>query len=253
MAKRLKRLSKADVSKIEDAVDALFDKAKVRFLGPNSVAKRMYVGYTHDLSLRGLYEAAASEEKGIPDREHLDQLLRTAANYIESLRHKAKANVVAAVQGWLANAQTKTDVDTVLGGQLADLWADISSQMRRIIDTESQNVRNVGVLEGVVRANAAAGIEDPVVYFVVVRDSHLCDECKRLHLLGDGVTPRVWYMSEIGHNYHERGDAHPKVGGLHPHCRCSLTTLMPGFGFNGSGMVVWKSQGHNELERQRHS
>jgi len=97
--------------------------------------------------------------------------------------------------------------------------------------------RNVGILEGIVKTNAVAGVEDPTVFFVVVRDGVLCGECKRLHMLEDGVTPRVWKLSEVGHGYHKKGEQFPKVGGLHPHCRCVLSTLLPGYGFNEGGFV----------------
>jgi hypothetical protein len=94
-------------------------------------------------------------------------------------------------------------------------------------------------------------IDDPVVYWVIVRDEHVCGECVRLHMLPDGVTPRCWYLSEVGHGYHKKGQDNPKVGGLHPHCRCSMVTLLPGYGFSASGNVAFISLNHDEVARQR--
>jgi len=34
-------------------------------------------------------------------------------------------------------------------------------------------------------------------------------------------------------------------------CRCSLVTLMPGYGFDARGRVTFMDVGHNELEKQR--
>lgn len=248
---KTKKLPTAAVKKIHAAVDELFDKIKYRVLGPKMVDKKLYIGFIRQKSLPGLYEAAHIEERGIPDREHLDQLLQTAANYLDSVRLRARSRTVVAVQAFMRNAEKPTDWKTVLGGELADLYGSMKADVRRIVDTEAQNVRNIGVLEGIANANNTMGIEDPVVFFVVVRDQHLCDECRKLHLMPDGHTPRLWKLSELGHGYHERGDSNPKVGGLHPHCRCSMTTLMPGFAFDSTGMVVWKKEGHNELARQR--
>jgi hypothetical protein len=236
--------------KIERAVDNLFDKLKYRVLGPKMVDKKLYIGFMRPKSLPGLYEAAHVEERGIPDKEHLDQLLQTAANYIDAVRLKAKNHTVVAVNSFLNRATVPTDWKTVLGGELADVYGTVKRDVHRIIDTEAQNVRNIGVLEGISRVNASRGIEDPVVFFVVVRDEHLCDECRKLHLLEDGKTPRVYKMSELGHGYHKRGETDPKVGGLHPHCRCSMTTLMPGFGFDAGGFVTWKREDWNEYARQ---
>ena len=72
-----------------------------------------------------------------------------------------------------------------------------------------------------------------------------------LHLLPDKKTPRLWKLSEIGHEYHKKGDPNPKLPGLHPNCRCKLTYLAQGFGFDKDGKVTWKGVDHDELEFQR--
>ena len=36
--------------------------------------------------------------------------------------------------------------------------------------------------------------------------------------MGDGHTPRLWYMSEVNHGYAKKGDAAPSIGGQHPNC-----------------------------------
>jgi hypothetical protein len=107
------------------------------------------------------------------------------------------------------------------------------------------------VLDGIVKVNASAGVEDPLIYFVVVRDDDLCDECRRLHLLPDGVTPKVWRLSEVKRGYHRKTDDVPSLGGEHPHCRCSLVTIMKGYGFTKSGGITYISPDHDELEAQR--
>lgn len=244
-----KKLSKEARLKIEDSVDELFGKLKTRFLGPRYSPKKLYISFNREKSLPGLYEEAHIGERGIPDKEQLDQLLEVANNYLEASRLKAKSLTVVAVANWLQNKDG--DLETVLGGELYDLYGKVSSDVKRILDTEAQNVRNVGSLDGIVRVNASSGVEDPVVFWVVVRDNSLCEECKRLHLLEDGKTPRVWKLSEVESGYHKKGESQPKVSGLHPHCRCSMTTLLPGFGFNKSGMVTWVKEGHDEYESQK--
>ena len=46
-------------------------------------------------------------------------------------------------------------------------------------------------------------------------------------MLPDGITPRVWKMSEMGSGYHKKGDSSPKIGGLHPRCRCIYDRYAP--------------------------
>lgn len=244
----------AAIKLIERAVDQLFDKAKARYLGPQSLPKRIYVGFRSEFSLPGIFHNASREERAIPDKKILDGLIQNAGNYLDAYRAQTKANVVKKVQAFLREAEAAgvdTDLPTVLGGQLADVWAKTTHDVKRLIDTEATGARNMGALEGIVSVNASEGIEDPVVYWVVVRDQHLCDECKRLHLLEDEVTPRCWFLSEVGHGYHKKGEGAPKVSGLHPHCRCTMVTLMPGYGFDAGGMVRFKSLNHDEIARQR--
>lgn len=247
-------LGKGAVRAIERAVDEVFDRAKVRTLGPQSISKRLYIGYNPDLTLPGIFGAASREEGVIPNLETLAQILKITGSYIDSTRERTKARVVKEVQSFLTeafHAGEEVDIKTVLGGKLTEVWQDARTAMRKIIDSEANNTKNVGILEGIVKINASAGIDDPKVYFVVVRDRDLCDECRRLHLMPDGRTPRVWKLSELGHGYHKKGEAEPKLGGLHPHCRCTLVTLMPGYGFDPRGFVAFIGTGHDEYAAQR--
>lgn len=247
------QLGPGAIRQIEKACDLVFDRLKVRLLGPQSVGKRIYVGYTRAYSLPGLFEAASNEEGVAPNLNTLHQVIKVAGGYVDANRERMKARVVREVQGFLTDAHKQevvTDLKTVLEGKLTEVWAETAHAVRRIIDTEATHTKNIGVLDGIVRINATAGIEDPLVWFVVVRDKDLCNECKRLHLLPDGITPRVWRMSEVGSGYHKKGESNPKMGGLHPHCRCSLVTLMPGYGFTSGGMVTYISKNHDEYKKQ---
>ncbi len=178
--------------------------------------------------------------------------MRIAEGYIEAQRHNTKAQVVKAVSSFLSDAWAKgvdTDIETVLGGELASVWGKATAGMHRIVDTEASNARNMGTLDGIIKVNTVNSIEDPVVYFIVVRDDSLCSECKRLHLLEDGITPRLWRLSQVKHGYHVKGENVPSLGGEHPHCRCTLSTLLPGYGFEG-GSITFISLDHDEYKKQ---
>lgn len=248
------KLSKTGLKQIEKAVEDLFSRAKARLIGRTLGEKSIHVSYVPDLTLPGLFHAAAKEEGAVPNQETLDSLLRIANNYLDAAKTRTQARVVNEVQAFLRNASLQgidTDLKTVLGGKLTDIWGDVQNQLHAIADAEASQVKNVSLMEGILKINAAQGIEDPVVYFVVVRDDDLCEECERLHLLDNGKIPRVYKMSELGHSYHKKGQDSPKLGGLHPHCRCTLVTLMPGFGFDKAGMVKYIGRNHDEYKKQR--
>ncbi len=241
------------VQVIERAVADAFLRAKARMLGQHAIAKRIGVGFAHELTLPGLFESAAREEGYRPDVPTLQQLLRIAGGYVDATEARTKSRVVKEVTAFLLEAHAsgvKTDLKTVLGGKLTEVFGDAVVSMRRIIDTECNNVKNVGILDGIVRINATSGVDDPVVYFVTVNDDARCDECTELHTI-DGTTPRVWRLSEVGHGYHTKGDAQPKVGGLHPNCRCTMATLMIGYSFDAGGRVTYKERTWDEFAHQR--
>jgi hypothetical protein len=252
MAGKKIALTRGVVKLIHAAVDRLFDRAIHRFTGKPIGDKKIFIGPAPRVTLSSLFNLASAEEHAKADESVLESLVRIASGYMEAQRETAKANVTHSVESWLNDAKTqgvKTDVQTVLGGELAELWGKTTNAMHKIVDTESTKARNVGSLDALVRVNAAMGVKDPIVYFVVVRDGDLCEECKRLHLMPDGVTPRLWLLSSLKSGYHKKTDDVPSVGGLHPHCRCSLVTLMEGYGFE-DGRVSYIAHGHDEYAKQ---
>lgn len=250
------RLGKGATRKIKSAIDDLYDKVKVRFLGPNAAGKRIFITFDRNLSLPGIFEAGSTEESVNPDLEVLTSLIRVAQDYLDASRERMKAKVIHSINGALAEAKhsggmSRDDFRGLVNTKLTEVWSEAANSVHTIVDTEINHTKNVSILDGIVGANLRAGIDDPTVYFVVVRDEDLCDECKRLHLMPDGKTPRLWKLSEVSHGYHKKGEDSPSIGGLHPHCRCSLVTLMPGFGFTKDGFVSYKKMGYDGLEAQR--
>ena len=245
------------IALVSKAIDELFERIRLRVLGPKygqPKDKTILFRWKPQDSLAGLFASAAIEEHTQPDVKTLERLLGVAEHYLEAQRSTTKANVIKGVSAFLQDAWakgTKTDVETVLGGTLFDVWKTTRSNLERIVNTEGTVMRNMGVLEGILKVNEDNDVDDPVVYFVVVRDEHLCWECKRLHLLDDGITPRLWKLSEVSNEYFKKGGSNPCMSGLHPHCRCSLCTLMSGYGFNDKGAVTYVGKDHNELEKQR--
>ena len=241
-------LTKGSVKTIEKAVDRLFDRIKGRALGPDFFKyngdKKIYIGYKPAYSLPGLYRTSAMSEDVEPNERVLNGLVKVASGYLDAERERVKSKVIHAVNAWLLTNPTAS-AETVLSGELAPVWKETLDNVGKIIDTESTAARNMGTLEGVSQIAAARGIDDPNVFFIVVRDKHLCEECSRIHLMPDGKTPRVFKMSELSGGYHKRGDDTPCVGGLHPYCRCSLVNLAPGYGFTDAGMIKFVEVGHD--------
>ena len=251
-------LNRQSVSAIHRAVETVFNRIKARVLGPDYLsareAKTISFGHREYFSIPGLYQRAAAEEGTKANDTALDGFAQITEAYLDSERERAKARVVGTVDAWLRNAYSKkikTNLETVLDGELARVWGQVTSEVNKIVDSQATTARNLGTLEGITKVNAASGISDPTMFFIVVRDGHRCEECTRLHLLPNKVTPRVWRLSEISAGFHKRGEESPSMCGLHPSCRCTPATLLPGYGFNAAGKITYISPGHDEFKAQR--
>jgi hypothetical protein len=242
---------------IEAAIDRLFIKAKARFLGkaPPGTAKGLIVSLNSDLSVTSLFKLAAKSEGVGHNEEVMGRVLSVGTDYLTALQEKAKAVTINKIESFIEESNKNKDEDVDLEGfldqQMNEVWGKLTSDVKRVVDTESTVAQNVSILDSITKINAYSGINDPTVAFLCVHDNSLCKECKRLHLLPDGVTPKAWKVSDLGSGFHKIGDPSPKVSGLHPHERCTLITLLPGYGFTSSGKVTYKSPGWDEYAHQR--
>jgi hypothetical protein len=253
-----KPLGKRSVYAIHDVVAALFDRARVRLLGRDRVPRQVVFGPTSavehraDLSLPGIFDSSSRSEGFRPRDDVRESALRAAASYLDAYEARTKAAAVEAVEAHLRDAvhgSAETAVKA-LNGRLADVLATATRDVERMVETEVPATRNLGALDGLVKVNTLAGVDDPVVYFVSVKDGHRCEECTELHTI-DGVVPRVWFLSEIETGFHKRGSEKPSLRGLHPHCRCSVASILPGWGFKEDGGLQYISDGYLELKHQR--
>lgn len=235
---------KEKIKRIHSAVDKLFDRMKDRFIGARLVDKQLILTTDRpDLTIVGIATAAAADGGARMSPQSVLSLAHIATSYLDAAKEKAKALIVRDV--------LSHDDPTPLQAALVQTWETVTNDVMRIADTEVNRARSLGGVEGIAAMNAAAGIDDPTVFFVVVRDGHRCKECTRLHLRDDRLTPRTWKLSELGAGYHKVGEQRPKISGLHPHCRCTMATLLPGYGFDASGMVKFIAPGHDEYAKQR--
>lgn len=248
-------LSKKSTKLITESVHRVFDKIKGRLLGRNYTNKNIYFEYApKSLTIPGLYETASKESGGHPSPDTVDVFVRTADSFLEQERHRTIAHTIKEVDSFLRDAKSKgiqTDVETVLNGALAPVFGKLEENVKRIANTEATAARNMGALDGIVKANSYAGVDDPRIFFVIVRDGEVCEECVRLHMLDDKVTPRVWLLSQCGHGFHKKGDNFPSILGEHPNCRCTQETILPGYGFDSSGRVTFVAPGYDAYAAQQ--
>lgn len=248
-------LSSSGKEEIAQVVEEMFDNIALHFIGeiPSLKGKKILtISSQRNIGLPHLFvQAMANKNPNAIEQDALRSLLISAHGYIESLKSRTKSNVAERIDSIVKEAKSKkkpvnkSDIEDALQEELNKA----KSNLRAIVESESTKFRNVGSMMDISRVAASQGDEDPMVFFVVVKDGKTCSECKRLHLKTDG-TPRVWKFSELKQGYHKRGEESPSAFGLHPHCRCTLTYLAKGFGFK-NGRVTYISSGHDEFDKQR--
>lgn len=142
-----------------------------------------------------------------------------------------------------------------LGHALTDTVKEWRNRWKMIVDTELARASNYGAMDAILHTNKDKMPEEIVVYKVGPHDGNVCDECRSFWFWDDGVTPRVYTMSELisgGSNLgRKRRDWKPTVDNTHPNERhFILQELKPGYGFSGS-KKTFIGKDYNEYARQR--
>lgn len=226
--------SKALTDLVQSLVNELFGDLLNKFVRPTKQLR------FNIITLPDLYRASVLAEGGIPLHETADGLSEISAAYVES----ARARTQAALLQELSSATLSGDAPKDLDAAIAKIFETASSDVQRTIETEAQRARSVGILEGITHVAAKLDDSDPNIVFITAKDNHVCDECVSLHVMPDGITPRCWKLSQVQNDYHKKGGQYPSRLGLHPHCRCTLTYIPPGFGFKG-GRLAFMSDGYD--------
>lgn len=242
---------------IAAVVEDMFDTIALQFIGdiPKLKNKKMLtISSKRNFGLSHLFVQAMQNKTPNPiEQDVLKSLLESANGYIESLKSRTRSNVTERIDGIIKEAryQGRAVSEQEIQDVLAEELGKARSHMKAIAESEATKLRNLGTMMDISRVAANLGDNDPTVFFVVVKDGATCKECVKLHLIPDQITPRLWKFSELKQGYHKRGEENPSAFGLHPHCRCTLTYLSQGFGFDRSGKVSYKAEDYSAFKKQR--
>lgn len=244
---------------IAGVIERLFDRMSNNLLGniPQLRNKKTILFTSNPtMTLAHLFIHSMGNKVPLPnEQEVLKSLMNTAYDYLEALKLRTKARLTNDVDSYVQEARAKGEApsESIIREKIVGALKTAGSEFKTIGEAEATKARNMGKLMNIARVGAASGISDPTIFFVVVRDGNTCEHCLRLHMMPDGITPRVYKVSEIGFSYYNpKGPDRdkPRIMGLHPHCRCSNTMLNPGWGFK-NGFVSYISHDHDEWKKQR--
>lgn len=249
-------LSSGNKEALSKIVEDIFDNIAMQLIGsiPSLKDKKRLIISSHpNLGLAHLFvQAMKNKTPNAIEQDVLKSLLASSYGYIESLKHKTMSNVTERLDGLAkeANLQSRKLDREEVQAIVSDELRKAKTHMAVIAEQESTKLRNIGTMMDITRVSSSIGDSDPTVFFVIVRDNVTCKECIRLHTI-DGVKPRLWKLSELKQSYHKRGEDAPSAFGLHPHCRCTLTYLSRGFGFDKAGKLRYIKEGFDSFSDQR--
>lgn len=252
----MKGLSAEAVEAIEKMVGDKFDSIGMQFLGliPKVTKTKRIIFSTAKNSLTSLFlQSLGTRNPNKEEEDTLKVILRIANGYINALKERTQARTVQNINSYILDQNSKRE--PVNPDKIKEIFTDemdkAGKHFKLIANSESNKTTNIGTALQISKVGEANGEDDPTVFFIVTIDDVTGPEEFVLHLLPDRKTPRVWKLSEIGNEYHKKGDPNPKFPGLHPNCRCKLTYLAKGFGFDDNGKVVYKGADWDELVHQR--
>ena len=251
-------ISSTGKNQIKELVERLFDRIALKLLGGiPSLKNRKNLFFSADkhVGLANLFvQAMANKQPNALEKDVLLGLLESSHGYIEALKHTTRSNIVEQVDGLIKQARANNsivsheEVQEVLDVQ----FKKARNAIKVVAESEGTKVRNVGSVMDIARVASERGIEDPNVFFSVIRDRFTCQWCIKNHLHEDG-TPKVFKLSEIKQSYLSTEDkkaGEVSVCGAHPNCRCTISYLSPGYGFK-RGKLEYISQYHDEYENQK--
>jgi len=251
-------LSKEQRKFINLTIGNLFDDLAYQFIGdiPSLKGKKNIFFSTkeplHTLA-RLFIQSNGNKPMNAVEKTVLNNKLDTALEYIDKLKLRTQTDTAIRLDGFLKTKAvkgqkvTKEELNIILSSEMDKAGKHIKT----IANAEATSARNVGKGLEIIKVASGHSVEDPVVFFIVIKDNVTCKECLRLHLMPDKITPRLWKFSELNHGYHKKGNLTPSINGAHPHCRCTLTYMAPGFGFGAKGKVKYVKGKFDALKFQR--
>ena len=253
----MKGLSLKAFEAIERIIKSRFDAISMKFLGmvPEKPRDKMIIFSTSkEENMISLFlKALGTNKPNKIEEDTLKTMLRVTNGYMDSLRDRTAAKIMYEVESYVISQSLKDKqpsvkvIDSIMHKEMNKA----SSNLKLILNSESNKSANTGTALQIAKLAEKKGEKDPTVFFVVIKDDVTGPEEWVLHLLPDRLTPRVWKLSELGAGYHKVGDPNPKLPGLHPNCRCKLTYLPEGWGFDANGKVKFISLDWDELAHQR--
>lgn len=185
----------------------------------------------------------------IAAQQSIDSLTQRLTSSIITMAIQSDITMYSAVKEIVPEALENDTPRYKVIQQLREKTGDMYRDWHRVAHTEMWNAKLQGEAEAIINNESPLSKDgaDTLVYKKPAWNA--CPMCKKLYLMPDGVTPRVFKMSEMlknGTNYGKKqADWKPTVGVLHPNCMCPINVMPKDTEFDQQGNLVYKSSPNN--------
>lgn len=172
----------------------------------------------------------------------IDNLTQRMASSIVTSALQDQLNMYQAIGNVVPDAVKEGTDRYKVVQQLRDLTQDWERDWHRVAHSEMWDAKVQG------EANAIIDNESPISKkgkdtMVFKRPApNACNKCKQLYLESNGITPKLFKITELqanGSNYGKKqADWKPTLGILHPNCMCPLSVMPDGYKFDNSGQLT---------------
>lgn len=186
----------------------------------------------------------------IAAQQSIDSLTQRLTSSIITMAIQSDITMYSAVKEIVPEALENNTPRYKVIQQLREKTGDMYRDWHRVAHTEMWNAKLQGEAEAIINNESPLSKDgaDTLVYKKPAWNA--CPMCKKLYLMPDGVTPRVFKMSELlknGTNYGKKqADWQPTVGVLHPSCMCPINVMPKNTEFDQQGNLVYKPS-HNNI------
>lgn len=256
-----KGISSHSSQHISDILDKFFNGMSDSVLSPEfrkiKNGKNIIFSSFPESSLPAIFKIALEQKQQLSPIENdvLKKLLTNANEYLEALRSKTKAELLGELDSYIANSAlkgiqpAKDDITNIIRENLDKA----GNKFQVVAEAEASHIRNLSRAINISKSGADMGVQDPMVFWIIVRDAVTCISCIENHLMPDKITPRLFYLSEVNSHWLDKAQrlsGQVSLWGQHCGCRCTLTQCPPFFGFK-NGKLSYIGRDINPLKEQR--
>lgn len=174
-------------------------------------------------------------------QQHIDTLNAKITSTVVSLAVKEQLNMYNTVKQVVPDAIKENTERYKVIQQLREVSGDWERDWHRVAHTEMWDAKLQGEAQAIIDGESPFTKKGKETRVFKRPGPNACSMCKKLYLEPDGITPRVFTLSELqsnGTNYGKKQrDWVPTLGILHPNCLCPLSIMPDGYHFNSIGQL----------------